>query len=199
MQPTVTSLWIGRHKVRYAILDQFWLPPSVTLFHASRDLLKYVTHLGPPIVSSTCIHTCLCVSSRGFCSEVCLGFSGRFSPGWFLSVHLLSEYIHYNIKLNITFNFRFVWNLKKVLHHMLLDLLPCLKLSHLLGPPPPLAWRTWWTAPWRTMTETSLLYKEERRVSVECRLVKPDWCGMRSEIVFGLSLIWDNTMRSLSL
>src|SRR6218665_3032331 len=96
--------------IKYVML--FWTnfdsPPSVTLCHASRDLLKYVTHLGPPIVSSTCIHTCLCVSSRGFCSEVCLGFSGRFSPGWFLSVHLLSEYIHYNIKLNITFNFRFV-------------------------------------------------------------------------------------------
>jgi len=31
------------------------------------------------------------------------------------------------------------------------------------------------------MAETSLLYKEVRRVSVECRLVKPDWCGLRTE------------------
>jgi len=32
------------------------------------------------------------------------------------------------------------------------------------------------------MAETSLLYIEVRRVSVECRLVKPDWCGLRSEL-----------------
>src|SRR6218665_1030123 len=33
--------------------------------------------------------------------------SGRFCPGWFLSVPFLSEYIHYNRKLNIAFNYRF--------------------------------------------------------------------------------------------
>ena len=33
--------------------------------------------------------------------------SGSFCSGWFLSGPLLSEYIHYNRKLNITFNFRF--------------------------------------------------------------------------------------------
>src|SRR6218665_2795215 len=42
------------------------------------------------------------------CGGLSGGFlSGRFRPGWFLSVPLLSEYIHYNRKLNITFNFRF--------------------------------------------------------------------------------------------
>src|SRR6218665_595931 len=33
--------------------------------------------------------------------------SGRFCPGWFLSVPVLSEYICYNRKLNITLNFMF--------------------------------------------------------------------------------------------
>src|SRR6218665_1586558 len=28
------------------------------------------------------------------------------------------------------------------------------------------------------MTETGLMYREVRRVSVEYRLVKPDWCGL---------------------
>ena len=32
---------------------------------------------------------------------------------------------------------------------------------------------------WWEMAETSLLYKDVRRVSVECRLVKPDWWGLR--------------------
>src|SRR6218665_1562111 len=50
-----------------------------------------------------------CVSSRGFLFGGLSGafLSGRFHPGWFLSVPLLSEYIHYNRKLTITFNFRF--------------------------------------------------------------------------------------------
>src|SRR6218665_2303735 len=107
------------HKVHYTILDQFDSPSSVTLCHTSRDLLKYVTHLGTPTFSSTCIHTCLyrgfVLVRGGFCSGVGLGvfclegasYVNRFRPGWFLSVPLLSEYIHYNRKLDITFNFRF--------------------------------------------------------------------------------------------
>ena len=45
--------------------------------------------------------------SRGFCPGVLSGglLSGRFCLGWFLSVPLLSEYICYNRKLNITLNF----------------------------------------------------------------------------------------------
>src|SRR6218665_2232533 len=43
MQPTVTSLHKAVHKVHYALLDS---PSSVTLCHTSRNLLKYVTHLG---------------------------------------------------------------------------------------------------------------------------------------------------------
>ena len=49
------------------------------------------------------------------------------------------------------------------------------------------------------MAETSLLYKEVRRVSVECCLVKPDWCGLRSELEVKKSLIRDRTTRSVSL
>src|SRR6218665_3459444 len=65
------------HKVHYTILDQFDSPSSVTLCHTSRDLLKYVTHLGPPSFSSTCIPTYLyrgfVLVRRGFCLGVCLG------------------------------------------------------------------------------------------------------------------------------
>src|SRR6218665_2620400 len=79
----------------------------------------------------------VCVSSRGL---LFWGFlSGRFRPGWFLSVPLLSEYIHYNRKLNITFNFRFhmyeIFCLKCDVTCSWTPS-PCHKLSHLLGPPP---------------------------------------------------------------
>src|SRR6218665_2688881 len=67
----------------------------------------------PPIFSSTCIHTCLyrgfVLVRGGFCSGVCLGvvcLEGFVRGGFCPSLHL-SEYIHYNRKLNITFNFRF--------------------------------------------------------------------------------------------
>jgi len=52
---------------------------------------------------------------------------------------LLSEYICYNRKLNITLNFMFHMYDKKcisVASHAP-DRSPCHKLSHLLGPPPP--------------------------------------------------------------
>src|SRR6218665_2300974 len=61
--------------------------------------VKYVTHLGPPIFSSTHIHRGLHMSlhgvyfnSRGVLFwEFCMGFlSGRFCPGRFLSFPLLS-------------------------------------------------------------------------------------------------------------
>src|SRR6218665_1902022 len=81
----------------------------------------------------------VCVSSRGFLFGVCLE---GFVRGGFCPSSLLSEYIHYNRKLNITFNFRFrmyeFFYFLKVRRYMLLDTsgpLPCHKLSHLLGPP----------------------------------------------------------------
>src|SRR6218665_3464887 len=80
----------------------------------------------------------ICVSPWGFCSGVCLGVFclKGFVRGGFCPSPLLSEYIRYNRKLNITFNFRF---------HMYEFFLKCdvtcswpPPLSHLLGPPPPL-------------------------------------------------------------
>src|SRR6218665_360502 len=80
---------------------------------------KYVTHLGPrhrflvglvqknPDKSPLYKFSLNC--SRGFFSGVLTGdlLSGRFCPGWFLSVPLLSEYTCYDRKLNITLNFMF--------------------------------------------------------------------------------------------
>ena len=53
--------------------------------------------------------------------------SGRFCPGWLLSVPVLSEYICYNRKLNITLNFMFRMYDKKIIS----------VTSHALCPPPP--------------------------------------------------------------
>src|SRR6218665_1036916 len=69
----------------------------------------------------------VCVTSRGFCSGVfCLK---GFVRGGFCPSPLLSEYIHYNRKLNITFNFRF---------HMY-EIFFKSVTSHALGPPSPLS------------------------------------------------------------
>src|SRR6218665_3994459 len=71
----------------------------------------------------------VCVSSRGFLfGGLSEGFlSEGFVRGGFCPSSLLSEYIHYNRKLNITFNFRF---------HMYEIFLKSV-MSHALGPPSP--------------------------------------------------------------
>src|SRR6218665_1452651 len=53
---------------------------------------------------------------EGFCPGVLSGdlLSGRFCLGWFLSVPVLSEYICYIRKLNITLNFMFRMYDKKI-------------------------------------------------------------------------------------
>src|SRR6218665_2748526 len=76
---------------------------------------KYVTHLGPPIFSRSSTKNSgqktpvqiLSIVRGAFCPRVLSRglLSGRFCPGLFLSVPLLSEYICYNRKLNITLNF----------------------------------------------------------------------------------------------
>src|SRR6218665_3531711 len=90
------------------------------------------------------MHTCLYrgfVLVRGdFCLGVCLTFFclEGFVRGGFCPSPLLSEYIHYNRKLNIIFNFRFHMYeifLKSVTSHALGPPPPCHKLSHLLRPP----------------------------------------------------------------
>src|SRR6218665_566830 len=88
-----------------------------------------------PIFSSTymSLHTYMSLQGfvlvrGGFCSGVCLGVFclEGFVRGGFCPSTLLSEYIHYNRKLNITFNFRF---------HMYEIFLKSVT-SHALGPPP---------------------------------------------------------------
>src|SRR6218665_2028525 len=94
-------------------------PPCHTSSHIPGLPRKYVTHLGPspdfrrpnpknpdksPLVQILS-QFCAGVFVRGLLSR---GFlSGRFCPEWFLSVPVLSEYICYNRKLNITLNFMF--------------------------------------------------------------------------------------------
>src|SRR6218665_2111973 len=74
-KPQTKPLRGAVHKVRHAILDQFRPPLPVTLCHTSRDPLKYVTPIGPPTFSSTCMHAYICLSSRRFLTG---GLSGFF-------------------------------------------------------------------------------------------------------------------------
>src|SRR6218665_722374 len=78
--------------------------------------------------SHICLYRRFVIVRGGFCARVLsVGFlSGRFCPGWFCPYHLLSEYIPYNKKLNITFNFRIC---------MYETFVKSLTL-HALGPPP---------------------------------------------------------------
>src|SRR6218665_794376 len=85
-----------------------------------------------------CLYKEIYLSLRGFLSG---GFCHEgFVRGSFCPSPLLSEYIHYNRKLNITFNFRFHMyekNLKSVMSHALGGPpILCHKLSHFLRPPP---------------------------------------------------------------
>src|SRR6218665_3261881 len=70
----------------------------------------------------------VCVSSRRFLFGICLGVFclEGFVRGGFCPSLVLSEYIHYNRKLNITFIFRF---------HMYEFFLKSV-ISHALRPPP---------------------------------------------------------------
>src|SRR6218665_3814804 len=89
--------------IKYVTL--FWTnfdPPSFC--HTSLDLLKFVTHLGPPILSNTCIHrpTCLyrgfVLVRGGFVRGVCLGVfclegfvRGGFCPSPSVRIHPLQQ------------------------------------------------------------------------------------------------------------
>src|SRR6218665_2159104 len=105
------------HKVRHAILVNF-TPSPVTLCHTSRGPQKYVTHLGPPIFSrpstknpdkAHCTNSLTC--SRRFCIGVLSEglLSGRFCPGWFLSVppsvriHLLQQKVKHHFKFLVSY------------------------------------------------------------------------------------------------
>ena len=106
------SFW-AVHKVRHAIFGQFLSPPPVTLRHTFRDPPK-VRHTSrtpdfqkaqykkpgqKPLVQ---------ILSQLLAGVLSGGLlSGRFCLGWFMSVPVLSEYICYIRKLNITLNFMF--------------------------------------------------------------------------------------------
>ena len=104
--------------------------------HTCIYIYIYIHIIHKCIHAYICIHTCLYrgfVFVRGVCPEVFL--SGRFCSGCFLSIPLLSTYIRFNKKLNITFNFRFHMydtKFKSVTSHAL-DTSLCHKLSQLLG------------------------------------------------------------------
>src|SRR6218665_436023 len=91
----------------------------------------------------------VCVSSRGLLFGSFSGFllSGRVRLGRFLSVPLLSEYIHCNRKLNITFNFRL--HMYEFFFKKCDDTCSLTPLSQTVTPTrsPPRAWPTLWTAP----------------------------------------------------
>ena len=170
-------VWVAVLKVRHAIFSQF-LPPS--------PLSHFVTHPGnPPKVRHTSrtprfleglVHKTrtkaplykLCLNcSRGFCPGFVRGgglLSGRFCPGWFLSVPVLSKYICHIRKFNITLNFVFRMYDKKnlqVWRHMLFNPSPCHKLSHLLGPPPPLSVTYFMDGLWVTYVENHCWTRNE--------------------------------------
>src|SRR6218665_2392242 len=93
------------------------LPPG-TLRHTSRDppKVRHTTRTRPPISrrpsiknpnKSPLVQILFQLFTGVFVPGILSGglLSGRFCPGWFLSVPVLSEYICYIRKFNITLNF----------------------------------------------------------------------------------------------
>src|SRR6218665_1537868 len=124
------------HKVRHAILANFHPPPPVTLCHTSRDPQK-VRHTSrtPQFFSRPSTKNpdkALCTNSlsivrRVFVWGICQGVLclEGFIRGGFCPFLLLSQYICYKRKLNITLNFMFNMYDKK-----------CISVtSHALDPP----------------------------------------------------------------
>ena len=115
------------HKVRHAIFGQF-LPPSPchTVIPEPPESTSHISD--PPIFRRPSTKNpekspLVQILSQLFVGGLSEGLlSGRFCPGWLLSVPVLSEYICYNRKLNITLNFMF---------HMYN------KNKNMLFPPPP--------------------------------------------------------------
>src|SRR6218665_2647917 len=97
------KIWEAVHKVRHAVFFTNFDP---------FPLSHFVTHLGPPIflqnnTKRTRIKNLYKITrncSWGLCPGI---FVWKVLSGVVLSVPLLSENIHYNRKLNITFNFGF--------------------------------------------------------------------------------------------
>src|SRR6218665_1199217 len=92
--------------IKYVMLSlaNFDPPPPVTLCHTSRDPQKYVTHLGPPIFSRPSTKN----PDKSPMYNSLLFVRGVFVQGALSGVvFVLSEYICYNRKVNITLNFMF--------------------------------------------------------------------------------------------
>ena len=139
---THTALQGAVHKVRHAIFGQFWPPsPCHTLFHIPGPPESSCTsHISdPPIFSRPSTQ----IPDKSPRYKFYLNCSRRSLSGGFVRVDfcpfpLLLQYIYYNRKLNITWNFMFHVIDKKfisVTSHALTPS-PCHKLSHLLGPLP---------------------------------------------------------------
>src|SRR6218665_1653591 len=104
------------HRVRYAIFGQFLPPPSC---HTSSHIpgppesIRHTTRTRPPICrnpnKSPPVQILFQLVTGFWYRGVLSGglLSGRFCLGWFLSVPVLSEYICYIRKFNITLNFMF--------------------------------------------------------------------------------------------
>ena len=111
----------------------FWpilTPPPLSHFVPHLVTLpKRTSHISNP-------QFLLVQTNGGFAGGI---LSGRFCLGGFCPFPLLSEYLRYNRKLNITFNFRFHMYYKKckrVTCTCSWHLSPCHKMSHFLGPLP---------------------------------------------------------------
>src|SRR6218665_2708106 len=135
--------------IKYVTLFLANFDPLVTLGHTSRDPPESMSHISdPPIFSrpstknpdkNPCTNSlsivrgdfCQGVLSEVFCLE-------GFVWGGFCPFPLLSEYICYNTKLNITLNFMFHMYDKKIYKCDVTCSLPplCHNLSPLLGPRP---------------------------------------------------------------
>ena len=125
--------------------------PSVTLCHTSRDPPTSTSHISdlPRFLVGLVQNTrtkapgtnSLLIVLRGFFLGYCQWFFclEYFIRDGFYSFPLLSQYICYNRKLNITLNFMFhMYNKIFYKCDVTCSLPPslCHKLSHLLGPPP---------------------------------------------------------------
>src|SRR6218665_1998860 len=108
------------HKVRHATFGQFFPPsPCHTSSHIPGPLPPKVSHTSqtPPFLEGLVQKTrtkdplykfCLNCSHGILAGVLSMGLlSGRFCPRWLLSVPVLSEYIYYIRKLNISLNYMF--------------------------------------------------------------------------------------------
>src|SRR6218665_1625961 len=120
----------------------------VTLFWTKLDplpLSHFVTHLGTPLKYVThletpqflVVHAFIHMSLQGVCLSLWCFLSRRFVRGGFCLSPLLSEYICYNIKLNITFNVRFYMYEKRGVTSSWTFLLPLITNCHPFSDPSP--------------------------------------------------------------